>query len=228
MRALMSLFSATLLALALLPSLGISSQAAPGPAPHEDVLSRSVKIGDELLPAFSAFQGALQMSDIPGGVAFAEGCSDQPLPMVHPRGTTLREVLDSITGGDSAYAWTMREGVVNLEPSTGLPALLRTHLNTYDSSDLTDATSAVTFLSSSPELTRAASKLGLAHNVLGPGLGGMAQGPLPPKKPLSIRLHDVTLLDALNAIARANKHGVWIYRETHCGSVHQFNLSFVQ
>jgi len=226
MRAFMSLFSATLLAVALLPSLGVSRQVAS--APQEDVLSRSAMIGDESLPVFSAFQGALQMSGVPGGVAFMEGCSDQPLPMVRPHGATLREVLNSITAGDSVYAWRMREGVVNLEPSTGLPALLGIHLNTYDSREVTEAVSAVTFLSSSPDVTRAATKLGLAQNVLGPGLGGMAQGPPPPKKPLGIRLHDVTLVDALNAIARANKHGVWTYRETHCGSIHQFNLSFKQ
>src|SRR5882724_9754220 len=99
MRAFRSLFPATLLAVALLLSLGVSRQVAS--APQEDVLSRSTRIDDESLPAFSAFQGALQMSGVPGGVAFVEGCSDQPLPMVRPHGTTLREVLNSITAGGS-------------------------------------------------------------------------------------------------------------------------------
>jgi hypothetical protein len=215
-----------LLAVALLSSLRASGQAPP--APQEDFLTRSARTDDESLPAFSAFQGALLMSGVPGGVAFMEGCPNQQVPMVHPRGTTLREVLNSITAGDSAYAWKMREGVVNLEPSSGLPALLMTHLNIYYSRDVTDAVAAVTLLSSSPEVTRAATKLGLAQNVLGPGLGSIAQGPPSPTQPLGIRLHDVTLVDALDAIARANKHGVWTYRETHCGSVHQFNVSFAQ
>jgi hypothetical protein len=147
--------------------------------------------------------------------------------MVHPHGTTLREVLDSITSGDPRYVWRMHNGAVNLEPLKGIPALLKTYLKTYDSQD-TDAVSAVTFLSSLPEVARAAAELGLTQNVMGPGLGSMAQGPPPRKKPLGIRLHDVTLLDALNAIARANTHGVWTYRETHCGSIRQFNLSFAQ
>lgn len=226
MRTFLISSSRVLLAVALLSSLRVSGQVPP--APQEDVLTRSARIDDESLPAFSAFQGALLVSGVPGGVAFMEGCSDQPVPIVHPRGTTLREVLNSITAGDSAYAWRMREGVVNLEPSTGLPALLTTHLNTYDSQELTEPGSAVTFLSSSPEVTRSAAKLGLAHNVSGSALGSMAQGPPPQKKPLGIRLRDVTLVDALNAIVRANKHGVWTYRETHCGSIHQFNVSFAQ
>ena len=218
--------SRLLLSVALLSPLQVTEQRAR--APQEDVLLRSARIGDLPLPASSAFEAALQASGVPGGVAFVEGCSGQPLPMVRPHGITLREVLNSITAGDSTYVWRKRKGVVNLEPSTGLPALLRTHLDSYDSGDVPDAVSAVTFLSSSPQVTRAATKLGLAQNALGPGLGSMVQGTPPPKKRLGIRLHDVTLLDALNAIARGNKHGVWVYRETHCGSVHQFNLSFAQ
>lgn len=214
-----------LLAAALLLSLRVSGQAAP--APQDDVLTRPARIGDRSLPAFSAFESALQVSVVPGGVAFVEGCPDQTEPMVHPRGNNLREALDSITSGDPRYVWRMHNGVVNLEPLKGVPALLKMHLKTYDSQD-TDAVSAVTFLSSSSVVARAAAELGLTHNVLGPGLGGMAQGPPPPKNLPGVRLHDVTLLDALNAIARANKHGVWIYRETRCGSIHQFNLSFAQ
>ena len=213
------------LAAALLPSLRISIAATP--APQEDVLSRPAPIGDLSLPASSAFEAAAQASGVPGGVAFLEGCPDEPKPAVQPYGTTLREVLDSITTRDSRYMWRMQEGVVNLEAAKGAPALLRTHLKTYDSGNLTDA-SAVIFLSSLPEVARAAAGLGLTYNQLGSGLGGTALGPSPPKKPLGVRLRDVTLLDALNAIIRANKHGVWTYRETHCGSVHQFNISFEQ
>jgi len=148
--------------------------------------------------------------------------------MVHPRGTTLRQVLDSITSADSHYVWRIKEGVVNVEPAKGLPALLETHLKTYDSGKLADAVSAVTVLSGSPDVVRAGARLGLTHNALGPGLGGVAPGSPSPQKPLGLRLHNVTLLDALNTIARANKHGVWTYRETQCGSVHQFNISFAQ
>jgi hypothetical protein len=214
------------LAVALLPSLRVSIAATP--TPQEDVLSQPAAIGDRSLPASSAFEGALQISGVSGGVAFVEGCADEPKPLVHPHGATLRQVLDSITSADSQYVWRMRKGLVNLEPVKGPPVLLQTHLKRYDSGDLTDAVSAVSLLKSLPELARAAAKHGLTQNVLGSGLGGMAPGPPSPKKPVGVRLHDVTLLDALNAIARANEHGVWTYRETHCGSVHQFNISFAQ
>jgi len=226
MRTISTSVPVMVLAATLLPSLGVSSSSAHDL--QEGVLTRTAAIGDRSLPAFSAFEGALQIAGVPGGVAFVEGCADEPKPLVHPHGATLLQVLDSITSGDSPYVWRMRKGLVNLEPVKGPPVLLQTHLKRYDSGDLTDAVSAVSLLKSLPELARAAAKHGLTQNVLGPGLGGMAPGPPSPKKPVGVRMHDVTLLDALNAIARANEHGVWTYRETHCGSVHQFNISFAE
>ena len=218
--------TAVLLAVALLLSLGVNRPSAP--ALQEDVFTRTAAVQDKLLPAFSAFGDALQVSGVPGGIAFVEGCADEPKPVVHPHGTTLRQVLDSIISADSQYVWRVRKGVVNLEPVKGVPALLTTHLKTYDSGELTDAVSAVTVLSSSPDVVQAGARLGLTHNALGPGLGGMAPGSPPLKEPLGVRLHNVMLLDALNTIARANKHGVWPNRETLCGPVHEFNISFAQ
>jgi hypothetical protein len=122
------------LVVALLPSLRVIIAATPTP-PQEDVLSRPAAIGDRSLPASSAFEDALQISGVPGGVAFVEGCADEPKPLVHPHGETLRQVLDSITSGDSQYVWRMRKRLVNLEPVKGPPVLLQTHLKRYDSGD---------------------------------------------------------------------------------------------
>ena len=216
----------TLIAVALLPSLGVSRPLAP--SLQDDVLARPAATSGQSLPAFSAFEDALQVSGVPGGMAFVERCADETKPVVHPHGTTLRQVLDSIISADPHYIWRVRKGVVNLEPVKGVPALLKTPLVSYDSGEVTDAVSAVSILSSSPDVVRAGARLGLTHNALGPGLGGMAPVSPQPQKPLGLRLHDAPLLDALNAIARANKHGVWTYRETQCGSVRQFNISFAQ
>jgi hypothetical protein len=123
MRSLTSLFSTTVLAVALLSSPRVSGPSAR--ASQEDVLTHPARIGDVPLPAFSAFERALQVSGVPGGLAIMEGCSDQREPMVHPHGTTLREVLNSISSGDPCYLWRMHDGVVNLEPLKGVPALLK-------------------------------------------------------------------------------------------------------
>jgi hypothetical protein len=136
------------LAVVLPPFLRISIAATV--TPQEDVLSRPAAIGDRSLPAYLAFQEALQVSGVPGGAALVEGCADETNAIVHPVGATLRQVLDSIIGGDSQYVWRIREGVVNLESVNGLPALLQTHLEKDDSGDSTYAISAVSLLSSLP------------------------------------------------------------------------------
>jgi len=41
-----------------------------------------------------------------------------------------------------------------------------------------------------------------------------------------VHVQDVTLVEALNAFFRANKHGVWVYRETHCKSENNFQVQF--
>jgi hypothetical protein len=196
------------------------------PERQEDVLSRSARIGDSAVSAVVAFQDAVSAAEVPGGVAYSEGCSDQPPPTVHPRGTTLREVLESLSGGDSGYIWKLNDGVINFEPARGLPTLLKTRVNSYDSGDVVDAMQALAIPTLSTEVNDAAAKLGLEDMPMGSGLGGIGPGPQPPKKPLGIRLKNTTFLDVLNAIVRAQKRGVWRYRETHCGAVNQYDVDF--
>jgi len=226
MRAFTPLSLAALLAATPLMPSAVSGRHGPGQL--EDTLARPTVIGDQPAPAPYLFERALMISQVSGGVAFVEGCPDQPLPTVRAHGATLREVLDSITSEDPHYEWKTNAGVIYLEPRPAAPSLLKAHFKTYDSGDAFDGASAVSFLVSSAEVSREAGKLGLAHVPSGSGLGGIAPGPQTPKKKLGVHLHDVTLLEVLNAISRANNHGVWVYREIDCRSVHEFDISFAQ
>jgi hypothetical protein len=100
--------TAVLLVLVLLPSLVVSRPSTL--AAQEDLLTRTAAIGDQSLPAFSAFQDALEASSVPGGVAFAEGCADEPKLVVHPHGTTLRQVLDGIVSAYPYYVHVLHQG----------------------------------------------------------------------------------------------------------------------
>jgi hypothetical protein len=93
----------SVLAGALPVSPGVSVSRAQ--AVQEDLLARTAAIGDQPLPAALAFQNALQVSGVPGGVAFVEGCPDEPKPMIHPDGGKLRLVLDNIVSGGPQYVW---------------------------------------------------------------------------------------------------------------------------
>src|SRR5579862_4661197 len=206
-------------AAAMLGLISVALIAAVGyarPAQQEEVLARPVQIGNASGPAPLEFQGALMLSGAPGGVASLQGCPDQPGPTVHPHGKTLREVLDNITSGNPFYVWGLHDGVINVKPSKGVPALLKAYFEVYDSGETTNAISAVAYLSSSAVVTSTAAALGLARSGdIGPGLHAGPQGPASSPRPLGIQLHDVSLVDVLNTVARTNKHGIWIYNETH-------------
>jgi hypothetical protein len=222
MRGLTSAPLLVTLAVALLAPHAVNTQVA---SPQErNVPTPAVSPVDGLVPAPAAFEVALFQAGMPGGVASVQGGSDKPEQAVRLHGITLPETLDSITTADPRYVWRVKKGVVDLEPSQGVPALLRTHIKNYDSRDLTDALSAVTVLSASLEVERAASRIGLVHNILVGSLGSVGPLPLPRKKPLRVRLQDVTLLEAFNALVGASKHGVWSYREIHCGKTAMFDV----
>lgn len=226
MRAFILAFSVALLTLAVTSHPKRGSYMPRGQKP--DALASSVAVDDTPNPAPFVAQAAIGAAGVPGGVAFVQGCTNEPMQKVKPRGDTLREVLDNITREDPKYVWAVKNGVVDLEPRRGVPALLETSFKTYDSANINDPASAVAFLSSSFEVAHAAAELSLTHNVSGSALGGLSRGPQPPKKPLGVHLRNVTLLEALNAIVRADKHGVWVYREIHCGSVRTYEISVVE
>lgn len=43
----------------------------------------------------------------------------------------------------------------------------------------------------------------------------------------TLDLTNVTLREALNAIARSNGKGVWEYRERHCNAKYEFQIQFL-
>ena len=141
---------------------------------------------------------------------------------------TLREALEAIVTADPEYRWEMNDGVVNLLPSRGVPDLLAVRISAFDSGDATNVTTAKAFLLALPEVRKRATELGFDQAILESGFHGVPPPGAPPPPKLDVRLQNVTLLDALNALVRANRHGLWIYRETHCESTKHFDISFTE
>jgi hypothetical protein len=150
-----------------------------------------------------------------------EGCAEPSGAAVRFRGSTLREVLDDIITADPDYVWEVKEGVVNMVPAKGVPDLLTLRIAAFDSGDARSPTTATTYLFALPEVRERAAELGISQRFSGSGLGAIVPG-APPPNLLNVHVQDVTLLEALNAFFRANKHGLWIYRETHCKSENFF------
>jgi hypothetical protein len=214
--------------LMITPSLFARHRAASDGSTVRELLGRSVAIPSAPQSVTAAFQSLMLASGTPGGDVTAGGaCGEEPETMTRLRGTTLREALESITRADPHYHWSVSDGVVDLLPGGVPPALLRVRITYFDSGPATDIVSAGTFLFALPEVRAAAARLGLTRSATsGSGLSSLLPGAHAPRKRLDLRLRDVTVLDALNAIVRVNKGGVWMYSETRCKGLHLFDLNF--
>jgi hypothetical protein len=154
------------------------------------------------------------------------GCEEPSGGGVHLLGSTLREVLDEIVTADPDYVWKVEDGVVNLLPTKGVPDLLTVRIAAFDSGNARSLAAAGTYLLALPELRGRATLLGFSQAVTRSGLGAIGPIGTPAPKLLKVRLRDVSLLDALNALVRANEHGEWVYHETHCESASSFVVQF--
>lgn len=193
-----------------------------------ELLMRPVaNLGSSRLSVNLAIQTAIHGSGTAGGAVITQGCAEPSESIVRFHGITLREVLDDIVTADPDYRWEVKDGVVNLIPAKGVPDLLTLRISAFDSGDATDVTTATTFLFALPEVRERAVELGFDQAIYGSGLSAIAPGAPPPPK-LDVRVQDVTLLEALNALVRANRHGVWIYCEIHCKSTNHFDINFTE
>jgi hypothetical protein len=173
----------------------------------------------------SAFRLAMLRSAAPGGEALTQGCGEPSGSAVRPSpASTLRKLLDEIIAADPDYRWEVDQGVVNLTPVRGVPDLLTLRIGEFDSGDAVDVTTAKTMLFALPEVRKRAEELGFDQAVFGSGPYGAPPPGTPPPPKLNVRLQDVTLFEALNALVRAHGHGLWIYHEIHCGSTNHFEV----
>lgn len=178
-------------------------------------------------PAPAAFRAILMDSHTPGGVITVENCDSEQGKAVRVEGPTLGRALQSIVRGDENFRWTISNGVVNLLPRAGIPALLKTQLQSFDSGDAADIETAGTLLFALPAVREAAANLGLKQGVWTSGLGSFVPGKRASvKAPLGVHVSHVTLLDALNEIVRKAGNGMWHYSERHCNGGRSFHLAY--
>jgi hypothetical protein len=189
---------------------------------------RVVNVGSSPLSINLAFQTAILGSGTVGGAAMIQGCAEPSNSAVRFHGSTLGEFLEAIVTADPDYRWEVKDGAVNLLPARGVPDLLTVRIGAFDSEDATSVTTAKSFLLALPEVRKRQSELGFNQAISGSGFHGVPPPGTPPPARLDVHLQDVTLLEALNALVRANKHGLWIYREIHCDSTNHFDINFTE
>lgn len=176
-----------------------------------------------------AFEMTLNAADTPGGIAITHGCDDEPSRDLPVLGPTLGDALTGIQKVAPEYAWRVNDGVVNLTPREGFPALLRTPLREFDSHDANNLSMAADLLVGLPEVEEAMTRLGFREspNQVDVGLSSVPKHGTPPAPPpLAVHCKGCTTYEALNALVRARGHGIWIYGERHCGGINTFRIAF--
>jgi hypothetical protein len=204
------------------PDMAQSGNTARDNRP-KDLLERQVPgYNLERLTTFSAYSSALAFTLSPGGIVRIGSCSEEPTTYTwRPAGSKLRETLDSIVVADPRYRWELVDGVINVLPVAGEPAFLTTRIGELEVRNATSANWPLGKLQALPEVKRAMRDLGLRW-----GVTLFVSGQPPHPADFSVRCKDVTLREALNAIARAQGIAVWDYVETHCDGIDEVIIRF--
>jgi hypothetical protein len=223
------LFTLALAMLVLLPLVGTNSQVTRAPTEEEILRHPVTPVSDVPLPTTQEFVRALVDASVPGGVVTVGGCGAEPEQTVRATGPTLGDVLRTIVKADLRYRWNIEDGVVNLVPSKGLPAMMAMRINEFDSEDATSVLDAGGRIFHLPAVLQAETGLKLTQSPGHQFLTAINLHPSdnePPPKPLSVHFRDLTLREGLNALVRASGKAVWQYREWHCKGINGFDTHF--
>ncbi|HYM00228.1 MAG TPA: hypothetical protein VEZ90_14845 [Blastocatellia bacterium] len=168
-----------------------------------------------------AFSQTLISAGAAGGLIKVEGCEpDLAAPHRWPeKDVTLSAFLDTITGENPWYRWELTDGALDLVPSSGDPALLRTRITHIHLRSVV-LNNAIHQIISLPEVQQAAVNLGLTPGFV--TLQGLA--PLAGRKTFNLSCKNVTVREALNAAALAEGRGIWAYTEYHCGGKNEYTV----
>ncbi len=171
-----------------------------------------------------AFWNALIAARVPGGIVWKRNCGNVEVKGQRvPSRSSLRAALNRIVQADPQYAWYLENGAINLLPTNGEPNLLKVRIREFRIEKVPNVNLALERLLALPEVTKTAAELRLNQGLK---LGGLSS---PGRDHVTLRVHrkNVTLREALNAIARAHGHAVWQYSEWLCDGKTEFSIEFL-
>lgn len=189
----------------------------------DDILERPVPGNDlEYYATTDAFYASLGRARVAGGMVKIVSCEEDKFKQaLRPMGSPLRQILDAIVVADTRHRWEVQDGVINLLPADGEPALLGIRITEFQAKNVTSARDALSQLMALPEVKKGRDDLNLKPGV---ALINSLSSPNPPA--FSVRCKNATLRDALNAIARAQGQAIWEYIEIHCDGKHEVVIRF--
>ncbi|HET6842575.1 MAG TPA: hypothetical protein VFK06_12965 [Candidatus Angelobacter sp.] len=162
------------------------------------------------------FVQLLKAARIPGGLALAARTT-QTSYSFNFENTTMKEALERLVGSDDIYAWRYEQGAIYLFPKGLPPKFLDVHIAAFKAGP-SPIDGLLGHLVDLPEIRVARSNLKLHPARF---LGGLYS---PQPRLISVDLRDVTLAEALNAIAAKHGSAIWQYAEDKDG---EYSLLFV-
>ena len=173
-----------------------------------------------------AVVNALLDAGASGGVAQIADCNEAVTYTFRARDFSLRAVMDSIVSTDPRYTWEIKDDVINVIPSNGLPPFLEVRISRFDLRETESTEEALSHLLALPEVKQA--QLSLGPRAVQGGVSVFCpQGcPAEETKKFSVSLKGVTVRESLNAIARAKGTAVWRFRQSQCGGRKSYSIDF--
>ena len=183
-----------------------------------DILNRpmgGVQLSNRTSPDILAH--ALINAGVAGGIAMRSYCGGFKSRFLSPTSSTLRGVLDAVVSAEPEYSWNVDEQVINFVPRDNEPLFLRSMVSRLEVREA-EPNEALYQLLALPEVDKVVRvELGL-HTVTGGPYAFTMDGRKHERKKVSLSLTNVTVREALNAIARAHGSAVWILiKQEDCG-----------
>ena len=197
----------------------------------EEVRQRQVADVDlNQVTEVDALSRTLRAADLPGGIATVSTCGEEERFVITPAGPTLGETLDAIVATFPNYRWLVDRGAVNIFPLKNPPVLLDVviaDLKVEDNQTLDDI---IREISEKPEVRSVAARFHLSPGFKEVGLSSLERpGSVNSEATngLALRLHNVTVRQALNAVVRAHGNAIWSYKEKRCNGSDEFVINLV-
>ncbi|HEX8073009.1 MAG TPA: hypothetical protein VF546_23890 [Pyrinomonadaceae bacterium] len=183
------------------------------------------------VPTATIFVQTLITAGAPGGIVVAPACAEPAVQPLSSHASSLEDRLKEIVTFDPQYTVERRAGVVNLIARGRQSApLLDIKVAHFEAKRVGSAAEALAMLLAAPEVKSRQPQTGA--RLFRGGLGYF--DPANPTAAQSrssrfdVACHNCSVLETLNAIARAQGQGVWVYKQIKCKpGQHYYSLDFL-